>query len=520
MAGYIGARSVSLSATVANAQDVTATDTTPEVTIINNTHEDTDGGREGKVIFKGQQSGGEESTLAEIQGSHDGTSDDEKGDLIFKTNDGSDGASPTERLRIDSNGSILTATLGTDNVHLGEGAGASIASGGNNNVTIGKDAGKSINTGTQNTIVGALAGDALTTGGLVAVGYAAGSAVQTGVGNVFMGELAGTAVTSNNNTAVGSQALSSAVSGHSNASFGHDAARLTTGSRNTCLGNDAGAAATSIDDCVLIGSGAGGGATLTGHDNIMVGSSAGSVMTSGAANVFIGHQSGVATTTSSENVAIGFQTMYVGDSGGTNTAVGGQALNKVTGFDNSVLGFAAGYEITSGHNNLCLGHNAGRSSSPSGSITTGNDIICLGDDDISSLFCADTSISSSDSRDKADITNFTIGLNWVKDLRPVTYRWDKRSWYGTDEEPYGTPDGSKKKTKVNIGFLAQEALEVEKANGFGDSADNMLVCNLTEDGQRYGMKYERLVPILVNAIKELSAKNDALETRIAALEAE
>jgi len=105
MGGYIGARSGTLTTTTAaNVQDLTATDTTPEVTIINNTHEDTDGGREGKVIFKGQQSGGEESTLAEIQASHDGTADDEKGDLIFKTNDGSDGASPTERLRIDSDG--------------------------------------------------------------------------------------------------------------------------------------------------------------------------------------------------------------------------------------------------------------------------------------------------------------------------------------------------------------------------------------------------------------------------------
>ena len=74
MAGYIGARSQVVSSTsIAKAQDFTATDTTPEVTIVNNTHEDTDGGREGKVIFKGQQSGGEESTLAEIQGSHDGT---------------------------------------------------------------------------------------------------------------------------------------------------------------------------------------------------------------------------------------------------------------------------------------------------------------------------------------------------------------------------------------------------------------------------------------------------------------
>ena len=103
MAGYIGSRSQVVSSTsIAKAQDFTATDTTPEVTIVNNTHEDTDGGREGKVIFKGQQSGGEESTLAEIQGSHDGSSDDEKGDLIFKTNDGSDGASPTEAMRIDA----------------------------------------------------------------------------------------------------------------------------------------------------------------------------------------------------------------------------------------------------------------------------------------------------------------------------------------------------------------------------------------------------------------------------------
>tara|TARA_R100001594_G_scaffold85449_1_gene119884 strand:+ start:6501 stop:7610 length:1110 start_codon:yes stop_codon:yes gene_type:complete len=111
MAGYIGARSVTLSTTVANAQDVTATDTTPEVTIINNTHEDSDSGREGKVIFKGQQSGGEESTLAEIEANHHGSSDDEAGQLVFRTNDGSDGAVPTERMRIDSSGKMtVTAT--------------------------------------------------------------------------------------------------------------------------------------------------------------------------------------------------------------------------------------------------------------------------------------------------------------------------------------------------------------------------------------------------------------------------
>ncbi len=152
---------------------------------------------------------------------------------------------------------------------------------------------------------------------------------------------------------------------------------------------------------------------------------------------------------------------------------------------------------------------AGRSGSPSGSISTGNHIVCLGNDSITDLYCADTSISSSDQRDKTDITNFTHGLDWVNKLQPKTYVWDKRSWYSDDFSV--TPDGSKKQTKKNIGFLAQDVLAIEQADGFASSANDMLTVNLTEDGKRYGLKYERLVPVLVNAIKELSAKVTALE---------
>ena len=39
----------------------------------------------------------------------------------------------------------------------------------------------------------------------------------------------------------------------------------------------------------------------------------------------------------------------------------------------------------------------------------------------------------------------------------------------------------------------------------------MLVVNLNEDKTSYGVKYERLVPVLVNAIKELSEKIEKLE---------
>ena len=167
--------------------------------------------------------------------------------------------------------------------------------------------------------------------------------------------------------------------------------------------------------------------------------------------------------------------------------------------------------VTTGDYNVGIGSGAGGSSSPSGNITTGDGNFVLGDNNINNLYCADTSISSSDSRDKTDVTSFNIGLAWIEALRPVTYRWDRRTWYGTDEQPYGTPDGSKKRSKLHIGFLAQEALAVEQANGDGADNDNSLAVHLNEDGMSYGMKYERLVPILVNAIKELSTRVQALE---------
>jgi hypothetical protein len=88
------------------------------LTLQNTTEEDTDGGRESTIIFKGEQSGGEVSTLAEIEAAHDGTADDEKGDLIFRTNDGSDGSAPTERLRIDSAGKVGIGGVPTYPLHL------------------------------------------------------------------------------------------------------------------------------------------------------------------------------------------------------------------------------------------------------------------------------------------------------------------------------------------------------------------------------------------------------------------
>jgi hypothetical protein len=98
----------------------------PYVTIRNSTQEDNDGGRESKVIFEGEQSGGEISTMAEIGAFHQGdssggASDDQKGRLVFFTNGGS---AVNEVLTLGGDGDILfcgtsVITPGKNNTDIG-----------------------------------------------------------------------------------------------------------------------------------------------------------------------------------------------------------------------------------------------------------------------------------------------------------------------------------------------------------------------------------------------------------------
>ena len=237
----------------------------------------------------------------------------------------------------------------------------------------------------------------------------------------------------------------------------------------------------------------------------------------------MGYYSGVNFTTGSENCAYGRDSLRTGTGTSYNTAIGYNTLYNAGGNGyNTACGWYAGYEVSTGENNLLLGINAGRSSSPSGTITTGSNNVVLGNNSIANLYCADTSISSSDARDKTDVEDFKYGLSWITELRPVTYRWDRRTWYGDEEQSKGTPDGSKKRDRLHIGFLAQEAIEVEKKHGYAGKKDVLLIVNQDEDeaDPSYGMKYERLVPVLVNAIKELSTKNDELAAEIASLKSQ
>jgi hypothetical protein len=101
------------SADLSNSKlEVTGGSNTNFISILNESASDLDGNRYSKLFFRGTQSGGETSTLCSVQSGHDGSSDDQKGRITFHTNDGSDDDTPTERMRIDSNGQALFFSSG------------------------------------------------------------------------------------------------------------------------------------------------------------------------------------------------------------------------------------------------------------------------------------------------------------------------------------------------------------------------------------------------------------------------
>ena len=456
---------------------------------------------------------------------------------------------------------LATNADGSTNTAVGKSA-LKLNSSGGSNTAVGREALESNTSGGTNTAVGLQAlGDNTTAGDSVAVGYLAAGAATTAAGTVAIGrETLGSGVmTGDYNTAVGYTAGKVITSGYQNTLMGYKAGlALTTGTSNVLIGDQAGDEqtgslhntvigaeagqkhtsgysvmigsqagknATSANELIAIGRGAGGGATMTGNYNILVGKNAGYAMTIGHSSTFVGNNSGDAITEGVKNQIFGFSSLPVATTpdgtccfggealynlttGNTNDAFGQNALYSATiGYDNVAIGNAAGSAVTEGFRNTAVGHESGQvmttgsnntflgyAAVPS-SATVSNEMT-LGNSSVATLRCQQTSISAlSDARDKTDIVNSPYGLAFVDSLKPRQFKWESRDGKVAN-------DGETK-----LGFIAQELLEA--TNGNNDVLDLVYENN----PEKLEAKYGNLIPVLVKAVQELSAKVKELENK-------
>lgn len=94
--------------------------------------------------------------------------------------------------------------------------------------------------------------------------------------------------------------------------------------------------------------------------------------------------------------------------------------------------------------------------------------------------------SSSDGTLKENVENLNYGLETVLNLRPITFNWKDREKLGSQKE---------------IGFIAQE-VNVQIPEVIGSNSDGTL-----------SVDYPKLIPVLVNVIKELNERIKVLENK-------
>ena len=343
---------------------------------------------------------------------------------------------------------------------------------------------------------------------------------QDGDGTIDLVASTGAVTTGTNNFAIGTDTLDNMSTGSGNTAFGIETLNtMVNGSQSTAVGYQALSSQTSGSD--------------TNFRNTAVGYHAGKEITSGGANTLIGALAGDSVTTGANNVVVGQSTFTVNAVASGNVAIGDLVLGVFTNggtsasTQNTAVGMYAGNSLQSGSNNLFLGKESGLTGSPGGAQTTGSNEIFLGDENITASNIQVDWTVASDERDKTDFTALDLGLSFVNSLKPYTYKWDKRIKYvDKTKEDWNkdldldtiTHDGTHKEDWLDIGFKAQEVEALEKDAGYKIADKTNLTTSLSSDGKQYGIKYSNFVPILVKALQELSAKNDALEARIKTLE--
>lgn len=394
-------------------------------------------------------------------------------------------------------------------IAIWHGTGGDWTFGNNNNLSIGQLSMENNTSGFSNTAVG-YESISLNTSGTnnTAVGRSALRRNLTGSDSVAVGVDALAYATGGRNTAVGRSAGDQITSGTNNTAIGYKAMQGPAGASganlfyNTALGDNALTWLFQGSNNVAIGFQAGLcevnlGAGSNASNNVWVGTSSGRDTTTAQANTAVGHLSLLRNRTGVGHTAIGYNTVQAITGSTGNTAVGYEALRDSTVGLNTAVGYLSMSANSSFTNCAALGANT---------VVTGNNQVQLGDS-ATTTYVYGTVQNRSDERDKTDIQDTELGLDFINSLRPVDFRWDMRDDYRTEGQPLSevTRDGSKKRVRLHHGFLAQDL-----PPAFGGLQDHSVAGG--EDVMTVG--YDEFIAPLVKAIQQLSARVAELEAQL------
>jgi len=129
----------------------------------------------------------------------------------------------------------------------------------------------------------------------------------------------------------------------------------------------------------------------------------------------------------------------------------------------------------------------------------------------------------SDERDKCDIEPLDLGLDFINLLQPKKYFMNDRNKYkiksydsdGIETITTITNDCSKKDDHLSVGLIAQDVMAIQAT--MPDACCEIVAHEINAD--KLGIKYENLIPILINGMKEQQVIINDLLARVVALEA-
>jgi hypothetical protein len=356
---------------------------------------------------------------------------------------------------------------------------------------------------------------------------------------------------SHTNTGIGVNALNAITSALNNTILGHQSgSAITTGSGNTFIGSSSCPTNTTLSNSVAVGynSRISFNNAVTSGDSVCVG--ANSIALSNSAvvvgcNSYIGNNGAAIGSNVGRNGSTGTYNILLGGFAGNALTSGGgvmcigsnSGLNLTSGNNNCFLGISSGAGHTIQSNNTCLGYYSVCNNSVGSTYyadctaigancrqyMTGNDQIQLGTTS-TNVYAFAFNSGRSDARDKADVKDTSLGLDFINKLRPVDFRWDYRDLYRDDyiDENHNLvsvqvpKDGTRKRNRFHHGLIAQDVKTIIEETGadFGGFQDH----KIKGGDDVYTLAYGEFIAPLIKAVQELNKKNEQLEERIKILE--